>query len=38
MKSQSIPDHFDFIIKVKAKETNFSVLKIIDKTVRFFKA
>ncbi|CAK85959.1 unnamed protein product (macronuclear) [Paramecium tetraurelia] len=31
-------DHVDIIIKVNALETNFQILKMINKTVRFFKS
>ncbi|CAD8181199.1 unnamed protein product [Paramecium octaurelia] len=31
-------DHIDIIIKVNALETNFQILKMINKTVRFFKS
>ncbi|CAD8183295.1 unnamed protein product [Paramecium pentaurelia] len=31
-------DHIDIIIKVNAYETNFQILKMINKTVRFFKS
>ncbi|CAD8170466.1 unnamed protein product [Paramecium pentaurelia] len=37
-KSQILNEHIDFIVKVKANETNFSILKIIERTVRFFKS
>ncbi|CAK76839.1 unnamed protein product (macronuclear) [Paramecium tetraurelia] len=37
-KSQLLNEHVDFIVKVKANETNFSILKIIERTVRFFKS
>ncbi|CAD8131632.1 unnamed protein product [Paramecium pentaurelia] len=37
-KSQMLNEHIDFVVKVKANETNFSILKIIERTVRFFKS
>ncbi|CAD8092124.1 unnamed protein product [Paramecium sonneborni] len=37
-KSQMLNEHIEFVVKVKAHETNFSILKIIERTVRFFKS
>ncbi|CAD8086862.1 unnamed protein product [Paramecium sonneborni] len=37
-KSQMLNEHLEFVVKVKAHETNFSILKTIEKTVRFFKS